>query len=64
MEQEGEKIIYSKRFAYYLKGIGLEPLRIERNPRHPEFFVWVYQDTPALQCAMSLYTVIISQNKK
>ena len=39
MEQKGEKIIYSKRFAYYLKGIGLEPLRIERNPRHPEFFV-------------------------
>lgn len=47
-----EKIIYSKRIAYELRKMGFKILRLDVNPRYPEFDIYIFSNTPELQKAL------------
>lgn len=51
-----EYTIYSKWLAYELRKQGLRFIRAEINPNFPQFYCWIFEDTPKLQSAISYHT--------
>lgn len=47
------KIIYTQALTIALFERGFEPIEMKQNPVRPEFNCWVFEDTPALQEALS-----------
>lgn len=51
-----EKNIYSRRIAVELRKLGFKILRVDVNWKKPNFDVWVFEDTEALQRALAYIT--------
>lgn len=51
-----EFTIYTKWLAYELRKQGFRIVRTEINPNHPEYDVWVFENSTDLQIAISYLT--------
>lgn len=51
-----EKTIFTRRMALYLRQNGFSIIRTEPNRQKPEFDVYIFNDTPQLQQAITEYT--------
>lgn len=47
-----EYVVYTKWIAAALHNQGFKILRIKQNPRKPEFYCWVFEDTLDLHIAI------------
>ena len=52
-----EKVIYTRKMALYLINKGFKILRTVPDVKKPNFYNWVFEDTPELQTAISEYTL-------
>ena len=48
-----EKIVYTRRIANQLIRMGFPVVRVEQNPKKPEFDCWVFKITPDFKVAFS-----------
>ena len=51
-----EKVIYTRKMALYLRNKGFKIWRTVPDDKMPNFYNWVFEDTPELQNAMTEYT--------
>jgi hypothetical protein len=49
------KEIYSRAMAVYLRKLGFHIEAVDVNPYKPEFYMWLFKDTPELHQAMINY---------
>lgn len=49
MTNENEKKIYTRRLAYQLRCAGFDIVRIEPNPKKPQFDVYIFKATPQFE---------------
>lgn len=48
-----ERVIYSKRMAAELRGLGFKIKRVGVNPHKPQFDTWIFEETPELLEALT-----------
>ena len=48
-----EKIVYTRKIANQLIKMGFPVVRVEQNPKKPEFDCWVFKITPDFKVAFS-----------
>lgn len=48
-----EKVIFMPRLAAALRNKGFKIIRVEANPKKPQYDCYIFEDTPQLQAALT-----------
>lgn len=58
------KVIFSRKYALYLRENGCKILQTKPNMRKPEFDVWIFEDNNKLKKAMQTYMKEVHKGEK